>query len=85
MRKGGVTMSENENRTKPKYEAPVIVALGGLAMGSGECRAGSGASEGDCTAGTVAASYCTDGSATGTACTAGGAAPAACTAGSTDK
>ena len=64
-------MSDNEKKTKPKYEAPVIVPLGGLAHGTGECRAGSGASEGDCTAGTLAASYCTAGTSPTTACTEG--------------
>lgn len=64
-------MSENEKRTKPKYEAPIVVALGGLAQGTGYCEPGSIAPIGYCTAGGAAAS----------ACTAGGTAPAACTAG----
>ena len=73
----------NQNaKGKPKYEAPKVVPLGGLARGSGGCIPGSGASAGDCTTGTSAASYCTVGNAAGTACTAGGvAATAACTAG----
>jgi len=72
MRKGGLAMSENENRTKPKYEAPVVVALGGLAKGTGYCAPGSSADDGYCTAGIAAASACTAGGVAGTAaCTAG--------------
>ena len=64
-------MSDNEKKTKPKYEAPVVVPLGRLAHGTGYCRAGSSPSEGDCTAGTLAASYCTAGTSPTTACTDG--------------
>jgi hypothetical protein len=64
-------MSDNKQRTKPKYEAPTVIPLTELARGTGECRAGSGASEGDCTAGTLAASYCTAGTSPTTACTDG--------------
>jgi len=40
-------MPENEKRTKPKYEAPTVVALGGLARGAGvDCAAGSSANPG---------------------------------------
>jgi hypothetical protein len=65
-------MSDNEKRAKPKYEAPVIVPLGGLAHGTGYCEAGSSASDGYCTAGIAAASACTAGGvAAGAACTEG--------------
>jgi hypothetical protein len=75
--KGGLAMSGNEKRTKPKYEAPTVVPLGGLARGTGYCAAGSSPSEGYCTAGIAAPSACTDGSgAVGAACT-GGSLPGA--------
>jgi dienelactone hydrolase len=67
-------MSDNEKRKKPKYVAPTIVSVAGLAQGLGYCAEGSTASEGYCTAGTVAASACTaGGSALGAACTDGSA------------
>ena len=76
-------MSDNAKRGKPRYEAPTVVPLGGLAQGMGYCTVGSNANDGYCTAGTVASAYCTDtGSAAGTACTAGGTAVTeACSAG----
>jgi hypothetical protein len=61
-------MSDNEKRTKPKYEAPTVVPLGELAQGTGYCSAGSvvdgycsagfAASGGYCEAGTVVSGYC---------------------------
>jgi len=75
-------MSNQSTKGKPKYESPTIVNLGDLAQGNGECRAGSGASVGDCTGGSNAATYCTSGNAAVTACTAGGVATtAACSDG----
>ncbi len=66
-------MSKKDERTKPKYEAPTVVALGELAQGLGYCAAGSSALE-YCTAGTAAATACTAGSvAVSAACTTGGA------------
>ncbi|MBL0226567.1 MAG: hypothetical protein IPQ16_13650 [Geobacteraceae bacterium] len=64
-------MSDVNQRNKPVYETPTVIALGGLARGTGYCAAGSGATD----------DYCTAGLAAGTACTEGGLAPAACTAG----
>jgi hypothetical protein len=67
-------MSKKDEKTKPKYEAPIVVPLGELARGVGYCAAGSSASDGYCTAGVAAASACTDGSvALAAACTSGGA------------
>jgi hypothetical protein len=63
-------MVDKEKREKPKYETPVVVPLGGLAHGIGNCRAGSSPSE-DCTAGSAAGSYCTAGVLPATACTEG--------------
>lgn len=75
-------MSDKNAKGKSKYESPVLVPLGEMAKGSGYCRTGSGASDGDCTSGGSAASYCTAGTSAGTACTAGNvASAAACTAG----
>ena len=77
-------MADDEKRTKPKYEAPTVVALGGLAQGRGaNCEAGGSANPGYCTAGTAAESSCTDvgNAALVGACTAGNTAGSACTAG----
>jgi hypothetical protein len=77
-------MSDDEKRKKPKYEAPTIVALGGLAQGTGQCTSGAGVS-GYCQSGSNPSgvdSYCKDGSsatgycsignfATGSYCTTG--------------
>jgi hypothetical protein len=63
-------MSKEEKRTKAKYEAPTIVALGELAKGAGACTAGSGDSDA-CTAGGLA-STCTAGPIATVGCTAGG-------------
>ncbi len=73
-------MSDNEKRSKPRYEAPTIVALGELARGAGACVAGSGDTV-DCTAGGLAQNDCTAGTAALNACTAGTAALVGCTAG----
>jgi hypothetical protein len=63
-------MSKKDEGIKPKYEAPTIIPLGGLAKGVGACTAGSGDTD-TCTAGGLA----------GTACTAGPIAHDGCTAG----
>ena len=65
-------MSEDEERTKPKYEAPTVIALGGLPKGTGYCAAGSivdgycsagtAAPGGYCSAGEGVSGYCRDGS-----------------------
>jgi hypothetical protein len=70
-------MSDNEKRIKPKYEAPIVVALGGLAQGTGYCAAGSSADPGYCTAGAAAATACTDGGVALTAACTTGTAPGA--------
>ena len=69
-------MSDNVKRTKPKYEAPIVLALGGVAQGTGYCSSGSSvdgycsagfaAIGGYCEAGTVVSGYCRAG-ATGSA------------------
>jgi hypothetical protein len=68
-------MSDDEKKTKLKYEAPTVVPLGGLAQGMGYCAAGSNADSGYCTAGGVASSACTAGTTAPAACTAGGLGP----------
>lgn len=73
-------MSDNK-RIKPKYEAPTIVLLGGLARGIGYCAAGSNPDAGYCDAGISAPSSCSAGTGAGAACTDGIGAPAACTGG----
>ncbi len=65
-------MSDNEKKPKPKYEAPVVVPLGELARGAGDCSRGS-ADTGDCTAGFAALGACTAGPVATLGCTAGGA------------
>jgi len=60
-------MSENENRTKPKYEAPVVVALGGLAKGTGSCANGSNPDD-SCGSGFSASTSCGNGVAPGSSC-----------------
>jgi hypothetical protein len=64
-------MSDQNKKTKPKYESPTVVPLGDLASGSGACTAGSGDS-GACTAGGLA-STCTAGPIATVGCTTGGA------------
>jgi hypothetical protein len=67
-------MSDNEKRTKPKYETPLVVPLGGLAQGSGYCEAGSGDTTTYCTAGGINTTACSAGPmASDTTCSAGGA------------
>ena len=64
-------MSDNEKRTKPKYEAPIVVALGELATGAGDCIDGASDST-NCTAGEGTLGHCEAGSAALTYCVAGG-------------
>lgn len=87
-------MSHDEKSTKPKYESPILVPLGGMAKGAGvacsagssantDCVAGGGANPGFCQAGTTATpGYCTAGITAQTACSDGNSAvTAACNAG----
>lgn len=76
-------MSEKDKRARPRYEAPIVVALGEMARGAGtECIPGSSAvgycysggtasGSGYCSTGTIADGYCTDGLAPNGYCTAG--------------
>jgi hypothetical protein len=65
-------MSDNEKRTKPKYEAPIVVPLGGLARGTGDAT---------CTPGAAATDTCTVGGAATQTCTSNGSyATGTCTA-----
>jgi len=63
-------MSKKDERTKPKYEAPIVVALGGLAQGIGACADGSRPDD-SCGSGTMAATSCGGGISAGTTCGAG--------------
>lgn len=86
-------MSDRSKEKKAKYSSPVLVPLGELAKGSGDCGAGSsvlpvacaaGAADAaviDCTAGAAAVQDCTAGPTALRDCTAGTAALRACTAG----
>jgi hypothetical protein len=75
-------MSDNEKRTRPKYESPTVVALGEMAKASGACSVGSAVpidcvpgvtATQDCTQGDSATRDCTAGlTASGTTCSAGG-------------
>jgi hypothetical protein len=76
-------MSNQSVVGKPKYVAPTVVSIGGVAHGADYCAIGSNANPGYCTAGTAAATACTAGGIAQTAaCTAGGIAAGACTTGS---
>ena len=61
-------MSDNEKRTKLKYETPVVVPLGGLARGTGSCADGSNPGDSSCGSGFSAYSSCGNGVAPGTSC-----------------
>jgi len=75
-------MSDDQRKTKPKYESPTIVTLGGLAMGEGACTAGTGDTDA-CTAGSIAQTACTAGPINiGGTCSDGGHAHPTCTGGS---
>jgi hypothetical protein len=67
-------MSDNEKKTKSKYEAPAVIDLGEMAKASGACVGGSG-DVGACTAGPLALTACSAGGLdVGGGCT-GGASP----------
>jgi hypothetical protein len=63
-------MSDNEKRTKPKYEVPIIIPLGEMAKGSGACSGGYLDTD-TCTAGPLAQTACTAGTVAHDGCTAG--------------
>lgn len=66
---------------KKAYQSPIVMDLGELARGLGQCAAGDGNNV-YCEAGTQAGvGYCTAGTSPGTACTEGVNASTACTAG----
>ena len=69
-------MVKNE-KTKIKYEAPVIVPLGELAMGEGECHNGS-AAVALCSVGEIATAACKDGGSAQAVCMVGDQPTAAC-------
>ncbi|PKN38861.1 MAG: hypothetical protein CVU62_01280 [Deltaproteobacteria bacterium HGW-Deltaproteobacteria-2] len=74
-------MSKKDEGTKPKYEAPIVIPLGGLAKGAGACTAGSGDTDA-CTAGPLAQTACTAGvTNNGATCSDGGSASPTCTGG----
>ncbi|HXX53890.1 MAG TPA: hypothetical protein VEI28_04900 [Thermodesulfovibrionales bacterium] len=51
-------MSEEDKRTRLKYTSPVVVPLGTLARGAGECESGSANVGGGCENGGAAAAEC---------------------------
>jgi hypothetical protein len=69
-------MSKKDERTKPKYEAPTVVPLGGLARGAGvaTCDTVGSAADTTCTSnGGAALTTCTsNGSLAATTCTSQG-------------
>lgn len=69
--------------SKKAYQSPIVMDLGELARGSGDCLAGSGVTI-DCTAGPTAIQDCTQGGTATRACTAGNSAVVACSAGDVD-
>lgn len=50
--------NRKENRTKPRYEPPVVVPLGELAKGTGVCNVGSFNIQGACNYGGAAEGGC---------------------------
>jgi len=64
-------MSDKERKPKPKYEAPIVVPLGGLAQGIGSCANGSVPGESSCGSGFSAYSSCGSGLGPGTTCGSG--------------
>ena len=64
-------MPDSDERTKPKYESPILVPLGEIARGAGACTAGSGDTD-TCTAGGLASTACTIGISATAGCTTGG-------------
>ena len=86
-------MKKTYNKEKLVYASPILIPLGALAKGSGQCTAGSSVIPGDgepgtcdntgvdCTAGSTATNDCTAGPTACRDCSAGTAAVRACTAG----
>jgi hypothetical protein len=60
-------MSDNEKRTKSKYEAPVVVPLGEMSRGAGTCANGSTPDD-SCGSGFGANTSCGSGVTAGTTC-----------------
>jgi len=75
-----------EDSDKPKYEAPIAIALGELATAVGQaCSVGTDGSSA-CSYGTRAGKACDDGGLPGTACSSGTTPlPSPCDAGGTPK
>lgn len=86
-------MTKTYNKEKLVYASPILVPLGALAKGSGQCTAGSSVIDGeggsgtcvntgtDCVPGYTATNDCTEGVTACRDCSAGTAALNACTAG----
>jgi hypothetical protein len=56
-------MSEKDERTKSRYESPIVVPLGEMARGTGDCSPGASVqSEGDCAGGGAILPECAGGS-----------------------
>ena len=72
-------MAKHE-KDKKRYEAPVIVPLGELAIGANECQTGSGAVS-ICEIGDGAGASCTTGNGAQAACNVGNSPQAACVGG----
>jgi hypothetical protein len=66
-------MTKKDERTKPKYESPTVVALGGLAQGIGNCADGSNPANSSCDSGFSAYSSCGAGGSAGSTCDSTGA------------
>lgn len=95
MKTEGALMTKKYNKEKLVYASPILIPLGELAKGSGQCTAGSsvipepgpGPGPGcvntgtDCTAGSTATNDCSAGPTACRDCSAGTAAVNACTAG----
>lgn len=67
-----------EDVPKPRYEPPIMIDLGSIAKGRGQCIAGDGNTSGYCSAGNsnTGGGNCTEGNFnTGTLCKAGGGNP----------
>ena len=68
-----------EDFPKPRYEPPIMIDLGGMAKGKGDCVAGLTDTGARCTAGTSNLLACTAGTAAQNECTSGTSAILACT------
>jgi hypothetical protein len=67
---------------KPRYDSPVVVPLGELARGSGQCTPGSAVAVVPCSPGSAADGDCTNGVEVGGSCFNGATAGALCDFGS---